>query len=63
MSRFIYIDHEGFRVECEEDFADILEEKLGLEAAELFREYIADRDYRIAQLEESVDELEGFDDE
>lgn len=48
----IYIQGEGFhRVGCEEDFAQLLEEKLGQDAADMFREYIAERDYRIEELE------------
>ena len=57
MSRFIYIGKEGFRVESEAHFANILEEKLGRDAAELFNEYISERDCRIEELEEDVDKL------
>lgn len=55
MSRFIYIGREGFRVENEAHFANILEEKLGRDAADLFREYL--NGYR-ATIDCALDELE-----
>lgn len=55
MSCTIYIGRECFHVEGEGHFANILEEKLGLDAAELFREYITERDDRIAELEEELE--------
>ena len=58
MSHFIYIGQEGFRVENEEHFARILEEKLGQDAAELFRGYINHYRYGI---EEALEALDGVD--
>lgn len=55
MSRTIYIGRECFHVEGEKHFATILEEKLGRDAAELFREYITERDDRIEELEEVME--------
>ena len=57
MSCTIYIGKECFRVESEKHFAAILEEKLGQDAAELFREYITERDDRIDELEEQLDDF------
>ena len=56
MSRTIYIGQECFHVEGEKHFANILEEKLGRDAAELFREYITE--YRDA-IECALDEAMG----
>ena len=60
MSRTIYIGRECFHVEGPEHFANILEEKLGHDTAELFREYITERDDRIEALEEQLDESENY---
>ena len=57
MSATIYIGRECFHVEGTEHFARILEEKLGRDAAELFREYLADRDERITELEAEADAI------
>lgn len=53
----IYIEGEGLRwVADEKEFAQILEEKLGYEAADLFREYISK--YHSA-IEEALDALDN----
>lgn len=55
----IFIKGEGIRwVADEREFAQILEEKLGYEAAELFREYISSYRY---SAEEALEELERID--
>lgn len=62
MSRFVWIGKEGYRVEGEEHFARILEEKLGDDAAELFREYIRHYQYGIEEALIALDDAEGTDD-
>lgn len=54
----IYIEGEGLRwVADEKEFALILEEKLGYEAAELFREYINNYHYAIGEALSSLDNV------
>lgn len=59
MSRFIYIGKEGFRVESEEHFGRILEEKLGRDAAELFKEYLNRYHYAIEEALDALDSVDG----
>lgn len=55
----IYIEGEGIRwVADEKEFAQILEEKLGYEAADLFREYVNTYHYSIEEALEALDNVE-----